>query len=138
VYRITEACTGCGVCKKLCPVLAISGEKDAKHSINEARCIECGVCGRLCARSAITDGAGAICAQVKRSQWPKPKIDKDLCSACGICVNDCAPGALRISLPGFRGDIRVYAEFLEPKKCVGCGICAEHCPLKAITMETSQ
>ncbi|MDR2951707.1 MAG: 4Fe-4S binding protein [Treponema sp.] len=135
---MTEECAGCGICKRLCPVFAISGGKDARHSINEARCVECGVCGRACPKGAIRDEAGAICAQVKRPKWPKPKIDKELCSACSICVNDCSPNALRISLPGFRGDIHVYAEFIEPQKCVGCGICVEHCPLKAITMEAPQ
>jgi len=137
-YHIGEECTGCTACAKLCPVFAISGERGARHAINEKRCVECGVCGRVCPKSAIKDSAGKTCVPVKRSQWPKPVIDTETCSACSICVNDCTPGALRISLPKFRGDIKVYAELAQQQKCVGCAICESHCPLGAIKMEAVQ
>jgi len=134
-YFIGESCNGCGACSKFCPVFAITGGKNSRHLVNEKRCVECGVCGRICAKNAIADGAGKICASVKRALWPKPVIDSETCSACSICVNDCTPGALRISLPQFRGDIKVFAELLQPQKCIGCAICEAHCPLGAITME---
>jgi len=134
-YNISEACNGCTACAKLCPVFAITGEKDARHTVNKKRCVECGVCGRICQKGAISDSAGSLCAPVKRAQWPKPVIDTKSCSACSICVNDCTPGALRISLPQFRGDIKVFAELAQPQKCVGCAICSSHCPLKAIDMK---
>ena len=133
-YRIHETCTGCTACAKLCPVYAISGAKNERHTINEKRCVECGVCGRICQKSAVADGTGKICSPVRRSEWSQPVIDTALCSACGICVNDCLPKALRISLPQFRGDIKVFAELFESRRCVGCGICRQHCPLKAIQM----
>jgi formate hydrogenlyase subunit 6/NADH:ubiquinone oxidoreductase subunit I len=133
-HRITEACIGCTACAKTCPVFAISGERGKRHTINELRCVGCGVCGRVCPRSAVVDAAGNVCVPVKRNRWPKPAIDEALCSACSICVTDCTPGALRISLPRFRGDIHVHAELFEPNKCVGCAICESHCPLGAIAM----
>jgi formate hydrogenlyase subunit 6/NADH:ubiquinone oxidoreductase subunit I len=138
VYNITEACTGCTACMKICPVLAIAGERNKLHVINETRCVACGVCGRICPKNAITDIEGKICVPVKRDQWSKPVIKTKDCSACLICVNDCTPGALQISRPKFKGDIKVYAELSLPEKCVGCGICEKHCPLKAITMEAKK
>jgi len=133
-YNISEACSGCTACARLCPVFAITGERGQRHIVNEKRCVECGVCGRVCPRSAIFDGAGKTCAPVKRAEWPKSVINSEMCSACSICVNDCTPGALRISLPQFRGDIRVYAELAQPQRCVGCAICEAHCPMGAISM----
>ena len=136
-YHITEACIGCTACVKSCPVFAISGEKNSLHSINEKRCVACGVCGMICMKSAVTDSAGKTCSPVKRADWPKPKINTKICSACQICVNDCTAGALRISLPQFQGDINVYAELYDSKRCVGCGICRQHCLIEAITMEAA-
>ncbi|MCL2880561.1 MAG: 4Fe-4S binding protein [Treponema sp.] len=136
-YHITDACTGCTACAMNCPVSAISGERDKIHSINEARCVNCGVCGRVCMKSAVVDNTGKLCTPVRRPAWPKPVIDRNTCSACQICVNDCGPCVLRISLPQFRGDIKVAAELFEPKRCVGCGICRDHCPIGAITMEAA-
>ena len=137
-YHIGEACTGCTICAKLCPVFAITGERNSRHIVNEKRCVECGVCGRACPKSAINDSAGNHCASLKRGQWPKPVINTKTCSACSICVNDCTPQALRISMPKFRGDIKVYAELAQPQKCVGCAICESHCPLGAVTMEAAK
>jgi len=134
-YNINESCSGCTVCAKLCPVFAITGEKNVRHVINEKRCVECGVCGRVCQQGAVIDSAGKKCIPVKRVQWPKPVIDTGICSACTICVNDCTAGALRISLPEFRGDINVFAELFQPQKCTGCAVCQKHCPLDAIRME---
>lgn len=50
---IEDACTGCGACKKKCPVEAISGEKKEVHSIDQDVCIKCGVCYDTCKFDAI-------------------------------------------------------------------------------------
>lgn len=51
---ITEDCTGCGACKKVCPQQAISGEKKKPHIIDQNKCIKCGVCFETCEFNAIT------------------------------------------------------------------------------------
>ena len=50
---IPEACKGCGVCKKNCPVGAISGEPKGIYDINTETCIKCGICEAKCPFDAI-------------------------------------------------------------------------------------
>lgn len=52
-FTITSKCTGCGNCKRNCPVKAISGELKNKHKINQDKCIKCGKCYEVCAFDAI-------------------------------------------------------------------------------------
>lgn len=49
----TEACIGCGACKRNCPVDAISGEKKKVHHIDQNLCINCGKCFTVCKFDAI-------------------------------------------------------------------------------------
>ncbi|MDR2780118.1 MAG: NADH-quinone oxidoreductase subunit NuoF [Synergistaceae bacterium] len=55
-YVITDNCRGCGLCKKVCPVDAISGEVKAKHTIDPDKCIKCGACQAKCPFKAIDKG----------------------------------------------------------------------------------
>lgn len=48
-----ELCKGCGICKKQCPVNAISGEVKQPHKIDPAICIKCGACVGKCPFKAI-------------------------------------------------------------------------------------
>lgn len=43
-----DACTGCTICAKKCPVQCIHGEKRAVHSIEQEACIKCGTCLEVC------------------------------------------------------------------------------------------
>jgi len=49
-----ETCTGCQVCKKRCPVEAISGENKAPHLIDPGKCTKCGACFEACRYEAIS------------------------------------------------------------------------------------
>ncbi|MCL2033369.1 MAG: 4Fe-4S binding protein [Oscillospiraceae bacterium] len=46
-------CTGCTLCKRTCPVGAISGELKTAHEISESACTACGVCREACRFDAI-------------------------------------------------------------------------------------
>ena len=48
-----EKCKGCGICKRQCPVSAISGEVKQPHKINPDKCIKCGACITVCPFHAI-------------------------------------------------------------------------------------
>jgi len=135
-HRISNVCNGCTVCGNLCPVFAISGEENVKHTINEKRCIDCGICGRVCDSGAVSDENGKTCKFINRSLWHKPVVNKKICSACSICVHNCVFGAMRISPPKNHGEINAFAEYEEFKVCIGCAICESRCPTGAIVMES--
>ena len=48
-----EKCKGCGICKRNCPVNAISGEPRQPHKIDPDICIKCGTCVDKCPFKAI-------------------------------------------------------------------------------------
>jgi NADH:ubiquinone oxidoreductase subunit F (NADH-binding)/NAD-dependent dihydropyrimidine dehydrogenase PreA subunit/(2Fe-2S) ferredoxin len=52
-FTITGKCVGCGNCKRMCPVKAITGSPKEKHFIDQKACIKCGTCYTVCPVKAI-------------------------------------------------------------------------------------
>ena len=122
-YTITEICTGCGACVRVCPAHAISGEKKKPHTIASELCIQ--------------NSIGRACTAVKRSEWPKPRIDIKACMSCSICIDACPAGCLELS--GATGkDPHGHPYLADEKKCIACGYCADECPVMAIIMTAPQ
>ena len=48
-----DLCRGCRICKKNCPVEAISGDKKVPHIIDQEKCTHCGVCYEKCPFNSI-------------------------------------------------------------------------------------
>ncbi len=46
-------CKGCDLCRKVCPVSAISGEVGKIHTIDQSKCIKCRTCMQKCPFKAI-------------------------------------------------------------------------------------
>lgn len=55
-YQITDACTGCGKCKKNCPQRCI--EEGTPYQIIQEHCLHCGNCYELCPAKAVERRSG--------------------------------------------------------------------------------
>lgn len=55
--KITNDCTGCGVCSCICPTRCISLELNDKgfysYKVDTTKCIECGLCSKVCGQANI-------------------------------------------------------------------------------------
>jgi formate hydrogenlyase subunit 6/NADH:ubiquinone oxidoreductase subunit I len=134
-YEITNRCVGCGVCRRICPVDAITGKQKKQHHIDPVVCIACGACGRICPHQSINDPGGRLCERIRiRSRWPRPAFDLKRCIACTICVEACPTGCIELTTDrGTRQTLRLpYLE--QPRHCLACAFCQQACPVDAIAM----
>lgn len=51
---ISDACVGCGACRRVCPANAIEGEAKGLHAVDARACVGCGACLDRCPVNAIT------------------------------------------------------------------------------------
>ena len=55
-FRITDACIGCGRCKRHCPQQCI--EKGSPYVICQTHCLHCGLCAEVCPVQAVVKRGG--------------------------------------------------------------------------------
>jgi len=51
---VPDKCTGCGACRRKCPVSCIVGKPKEVHEILTSECIRCGQCFDVCKFDAVT------------------------------------------------------------------------------------
>ncbi|MBT3242162.1 MAG: 4Fe-4S binding protein [Bacteroidetes bacterium] len=131
---ITDLCTGCTACVKVCPVDAITGNRDELHVIDAELCIDCEACGRVCPALAIQTEDGMLIQRLKKSAWLRPTIVREKCVACESCVEVCPTPSLTM----FSEDLPLtenYAVLSSAKDCISCNWCLDNCQYDAIRME---
>lgn len=52
-FQITDRCVGCGICLRNCPANCITGERRARHVIDQDKCVKCGACFNACKFHAV-------------------------------------------------------------------------------------
>jgi len=132
-HFITEKCTACTICERVCPTNAITGGE--RFFIDPELCINCSVCGTYCPFDAIDDDRDELCTYIKPKQVPKALVHEELCTGCEFCVDVCPFEALEMELcdDGFNR-IAVVIE----KNCTSCKLCEQVCIKDAIEIPRVQ
>ncbi|MCP3914220.1 MAG: 4Fe-4S dicluster domain-containing protein [bacterium] len=133
-HFITEKCTSCSICERVCPTNAISSGE--RYFIDPDLCINCSVCGVYCPFDAIDDNVEVVVQKIKPKQVPKAVVHEELCTGCEFCVNVCPFEALEMKA---LGDNSLYSmpqtsqiAYVIDKNCVSCKLCEQVCIKGAI------
>jgi ferredoxin len=134
-HFITDRCTACTICERVCPTNAItSGEI---FYIDPDLCINCSVCGVYCPFDAIDDSRGTTVTRIKAKQIPKAVVHEETCTGCEFCVDVCPFEALEMR-PVDPNDTRrplpqtAQIAYVIEKNCVSCKLCEQVCIKDAI------
>ncbi len=133
-HFITDKCTGCTMCTRVCPTGAITGDKKDIHLIEPTLCIDCSTCGIYCPYDAIEDGLGTIVPKIKPKDIPKAFVIEESCSGCVFCVEACPFDCITMVTNSAGGDFFQVAQ-VDQDKCVSCKLCAQVCIKDAIVVD---
>lgn len=133
-HFITDACTACTICERVCPTNAITGGE--RFYIDPDLCINCSVCGVYCPFHAITDDRQVTVGYTKPKQVPKALVHEELCTGCEFCVDICPFEAL-VMKPLEDGGGHPLPQTSQvasviDKNCVSCKLCEQVCIKDAI------
>lgn len=133
-HFITDKCTACTICERVCPTNAITGGEI--FFIDPDLCINCSVCGVYCPFDAIDDNTQVTVQRIKAKQIPKAIVHEELCTGCEFCVDVCPFEALVMkpleddSTYGLPQTSTVA--MVIDKNCVSCKLCEQVCIKDAI------
>lgn len=84
---VTEACSGCGICERMCPAQAIRIQEQEGQwyaVCTPVLCTDCGICELVCAESAI-QGTEPVALQAEQFHKVYP-LKAESCKGCGVAV----------------------------------------------------
>jgi electron transport complex protein RnfB len=142
-HFITDKCTACTICERVCPTNAItSGEI---FYIDPDLCINCSVCGVYCPFDAIDDSRDVTVARIKAKQIPKAVVHEETCTGCEFCVDVCPFEAIEMRpADGSAADPlhplpqTAQIAYVIEKNCVSCKLCEQVCIKDAIEIPRVQ
>ncbi len=128
-------CLGYGDCARACRFGAITVENGVAH-VDPTKCTGCGVCKSVCPKKIIflyepaaNEGKENTMPIVMCSNHKKGADTRRECTAgclgCGKCIKSCPNGAIFIN-----GNVAR----IDYQKCTGCHTCVEVCPVHAIQL----
>ncbi|MEM7307563.1 MAG: 4Fe-4S binding protein [Planctomycetota bacterium] len=132
-HFITDKCTACTICERVCPTNAITPGQI--FYIDPDLCINCSVCGVYCPFDAIDDSNGVTVQRIKAKQIPKALVHEELCTGCEFCVDICPFEALvmkPLSEDGHPQPQTNTIAYVIEKNCVSCKLCEQVCIKEAI------
>jgi electron transport complex protein RnfB len=133
-HFITDLCTACGICERVCPTNAITTHEERFH-IEPDLCINCSVCGVYCPFDAINDSEEVLVAKIKPKKIPKAEVHEELCTGCRFCEDICPFDAISMKLDT-ESSFQYIAE-IHAKKCTSCKLCEQVCIKDAIEVPRS-
>jgi len=133
-HFITEKCTACTICERVCPTNAItSGEI---FFIDPDLCINCSVCGVYCPFDAIDDSRDVTVQRIKIKKIPKAVVHEEMCTGCEFCVDVCPFDAIEMRplVEGAEHPLPQTSQiaYVFEKQCVSCKLCEQVCIKDAI------
>jgi len=137
-HYITDACTGCTVCARVCPTNAITGDQKLMHYIDPVLCINCSVCGVYCPFDAIVDQGDTIVPRILPREIPKAVVIEDLCTGCEFCIHVCPFDCIWLESPDGDATNPVKIAVVDEKKCISCKLCEQVCIKGAIVVPRDQ
>ena len=128
--QCSYSCLGLGDCVKVCPVNAITIDKNSLPQIDKEKCIGCEKCVIECPRNILHMAPKKARVHVRCSSKDPGKVVTKVCTvgciACKLCEKECPFDAIHII-----DNLAV----IDYSKCTGCGKCAQVCPRKIIEVE---
>ncbi|MEG1783017.1 MAG: [Fe-Fe] hydrogenase large subunit C-terminal domain-containing protein, partial [Oscillospiraceae bacterium] len=100
-YEVSNSCRGCIAkrCSDVCPVGAITFDRNQKAHIDKEKCKQCGKCASVCPYTAIHNNkrpCESACKvnAIDINEDQSAAINNEKCIACGACVYKCPFGAI--------------------------------------------